>query len=99
MHDKKILVKCTTDLQTIFKKSIFAKKLVMVSEKDFISTDFASIEKGSFQWSSPSNIALVKYWGKKENQIPANPSISFTLNNCKTITKLDFSKKETRSRQ
>ena len=67
----------------------------MVSEKDFISTDFASIEKGSFQWSSPSNIALVKYWGKKENQIPANPSISFTLNNCKTITKLDFSKKET----
>ena len=95
MHDKKILVKCTTDLQTIFKKSIFAKKLVMVSEKDFISTDFASIEKGSFQWSSPSNIALVKYWGKKENQIPANPSISFTLNNCKTITKLDFSKKET----
>ena len=67
----------------------------MVSEKDFISTEMASIEKGSFQWSSPSNIALVKYWGKKENQIPANPSISFTLNNCKTITKLDVSKKET----
>jgi diphosphomevalonate decarboxylase len=35
----------------------------------------------------------VKYWGKKENQIPANPSISFTLNNCKTITKLDVVKK------
>ena len=67
----------------------------MVSEKDFISNQFtAIIEKGSFQWSSPSNIALVKYWGKKENQIPANPSISFTLNNCKTITKLDFFKKE-----
>lgn len=30
-------------------------------------------------WTSPSNIALVKYWGKKANQIPANPSISFTL--------------------
>ncbi|MGB1309066.1 MAG: diphosphomevalonate/mevalonate 3,5-bisphosphate decarboxylase family protein, partial [Oceanihabitans sp.] len=42
-----------------------------------------------------SNIALVKYWGKKENQIPENPSISFTLNACKTITKLSFSKKET----
>ncbi|TDP58694.1 diphosphomevalonate/mevalonate 3,5-bisphosphate decarboxylase family protein [Flavobacterium dankookense] len=67
----------------------------MVSEKDFISTEVATIEKGGFQWSAPSNIALVKYWGKKENQIPANPSISFTLNNCKTITKLDFSKKET----
>jgi diphosphomevalonate decarboxylase len=36
---------------------------------------------------------LVKYWGKKDKQIPANPSISFTLNNCKTITKMAFSKK------
>ncbi|WP_298555519.1 diphosphomevalonate decarboxylase [uncultured Algibacter sp.] len=53
-----------------------------------------SIEKGSFTWSSPSNIALVKYWGKKEHQIPENPSISFTLNNCKTNTKLSFTKKE-----
>lgn len=30
-------------------------------------------------WSSPSNIALVKYWGKYPVQIPANPSVSFTL--------------------
>lgn len=67
----------------------------MLSEKDFISKPYSSIEKGSFEWSAPSNIALVKYWGKKENQIPANPSISFTLNNCKTITKLAFAKKET----
>ncbi|QBZ97456.1 diphosphomevalonate/mevalonate 3,5-bisphosphate decarboxylase family protein [Flavobacterium sangjuense] len=67
----------------------------MLSEKDFISKPFSStIENGSFQWSAPSNIALVKYWGKKENQIPANPSISFTLNNCKTITKLAFAKKD-----
>jgi diphosphomevalonate decarboxylase len=66
----------------------------MLSEKDFISKPYTtSIEKGSFQWSAPSNIALVKYWGKKENQVPANPSVSFTLNNCKTITKLDFIKK------
>ena len=68
----------------------------MLSEKDFIAnTISSSIENGSFQWSAPSNIALVKYWGKKENQIPANPSVSFTLNNCKTITKLAFAKKET----
>lgn len=67
----------------------------MLSETDFISKPFSSvIENGSFQWSAPSNIALVKYWGKKENQIPANPSISFTLNNCKTITKLAFAKKQ-----
>ncbi len=39
-------------------------------------------------WQAPSNIALVKYWGKHGMQLPANPSISFTLNNCKTITTL-----------
>ncbi|MGL2965080.1 diphosphomevalonate/mevalonate 3,5-bisphosphate decarboxylase family protein [Flavobacterium sp. XGLA_31] len=68
----------------------------MLSEKDFICQNAPSniIEKGSFQWSAPSNIALVKYWGKKDRQIPANPSISFTLNNCKTITKIDFAKKD-----
>jgi diphosphomevalonate decarboxylase len=66
----------------------------MLSEKEFISKPFSSvIENGSFQWSAPSNIALVKYWGKKDKQIPANPSISFTLNNCKTITKLAFVKR------
>ena len=35
-------------------------------------------------WTSPSNIALVKYWGKKPIQIPSNPSISFTLDKSKT---------------
>jgi diphosphomevalonate decarboxylase len=67
----------------------------MLSEKDFIANPLtATIENGNFEWSAPSNIALVKYWGKKEHQIPANPSVSFTLNNCKTITKLAFAKKE-----
>ena len=66
----------------------------MISEKDFvIKNQTITTDNGSFEWSAPSNIALVKYWGKKENQIPANPSISFTLNHCKTITKLDFTKK------
>ena len=65
----------------------------MLTEKDFIANSYNSIESVSFEWSAPSNIALVKYWGKKENQIPANPSISFTLNNCKTITKLEVNKK------
>jgi diphosphomevalonate decarboxylase len=67
----------------------------MISEQDFIfSQDLNVLDQGSFQWSAPSNIALVKYWGKKENQIPANPSISFTLNHCKTITKVAFTKKQ-----
>ncbi|RAR50341.1 diphosphomevalonate/mevalonate 3,5-bisphosphate decarboxylase family protein [Flavobacterium lacus] len=67
----------------------------MLSPSDFIPKNYSkTVENGSFQWSAPSNIALVKYWGKKEHQIPANPSISFTLKNCKTITNLSFSKIE-----
>ena len=63
----------------------------MISEKDFIFSPIAlTTQQESFKWSAPSNIALVKYWGKRQNQLPANPSISFTLNTCKTITKVDF---------
>ncbi len=71
----------------------------MTQNTDFIPSKYQElVEKGTFKWSAPSNIALVKYWGKKENsfqdkQIPANPSISFTLNNCKTITSLHFVKR------
>ena len=46
--------------------------------------------KGESSWKSPSNIALVKYWGKKDLQIPKNPSLSFTLSNCFTICKIKF---------
>jgi diphosphomevalonate decarboxylase len=66
-----------------------------MTEENFIPKPYTnSIDSGSFTWASPSNIALVKYWGKKEHQIPENPSISFTLNNCKTTTTVSFSKKE-----
>ncbi|MGY5849009.1 diphosphomevalonate/mevalonate 3,5-bisphosphate decarboxylase family protein [Salegentibacter sp. F14] len=69
----------------------------MMHEQDFIPGDFQKLlQSGEVTWQSPSNIALVKYWGKKENQIPANPSVSFTLQHCKTITRLEFHKKETR---
>ncbi len=52
------------------------------------------IEKASFTWQTPSNIALIKYWGKSNPQIPKNASISFTLSNCHTKTTIDFLKKE-----
>ncbi|MCS6978784.1 MAG: diphosphomevalonate decarboxylase [Flavobacteriales bacterium] len=39
-------------------------------------------------WKSPSNIALVKYWGKFEGQLPANPSLSITLSACYTETEV-----------
>ncbi len=51
-------------------------------------------EEGQFTWKSPSNIALVKYWGKSDPQLPKNPSISFTLDACHTITTLHFIKRE-----
>ena len=66
-----------------------------MTEQDFILKAYKNnLEKGSFTWSSPSNIALVKYWGKIDNQIPANPSISFTLDTCRTLTTLSFSKRK-----
>ena len=43
-------------------------------------------------WKAPSNIALVKYWGKLDKQIPANPSVSFSLTNCYTETSVYFKK-------
>lgn len=65
-------------------------------EHKFIPKKYSkTIENGRFTWASPSNIALVKYWGKKEHQIPENPSVSFTLDYCKTTTTLSFSKKNT----
>jgi len=48
-----------------------------------------------FQLSArfPSNIALVKYWGKKGNQLPCNPSISLTLSQAFTEIELVGKKK------
>jgi diphosphomevalonate decarboxylase len=65
-----------------------------MTEKDFFPKSYpVSVEQGQVTWQSPSNIALVKYWGKLENQIPANPSISFTLDSCRTTTTLKFKKR------
>lgn len=41
-----------------------------------------------YKWQSPSNIALIKYWGKYGRQLPCNPSISFTLDQAQTQTSL-----------
>lgn len=42
------------------------------------------------KWRAPSNIALVKYWGKHGVQLPMNPSISFTLDKAFTETEVKF---------
>lgn len=65
-----------------------------MTEKDFIPSSYTHLKpKGKVGYKSPSNIALVKYWGKKENQIPANPSISFTLDACATTTYVSYEKR------
>lgn len=65
---------------------------MMRTEQDFKAPQTEAVtHAGSFSWSAPSNIALVKYWGKKDHQIPANPSISFTLRDCRTITSMAYS--------
>ena len=56
----------------------------------FISKNFKPKE-GRIACESPSNIALIKYWGKYGLQFPINPSLSFTLSNCKTETSIEYS--------
>jgi len=51
-------------------------------------------QSGEVTWQTPSNIALVKYWGKRNPQLPENTSVSFTLSNCHTNTTLKYVKKE-----
>lgn len=54
----------------------------------WLETD--SLEEDSICWKSPSNIAIIKYWGKHGQQLPRNPSISATLSHCYTQTKLSY---------
>jgi len=53
-----------------------------------------SKQSGIIKSSASSNIALVKYWGKKNHQIPENPSVSFSLSHCKTFTETTWEIKE-----
>ena len=45
---------------------------------------------GRVTWKSPSNIAIVKYWGKHGEQLPSNPSMSLTLSEAHTVTSVDY---------
>ena len=61
-----------------------------MTTQNFLGKENFTINNQTVSESCPSNIALIKYWGKYENQIPANPSISYTLNHCKTNTTMEF---------
>jgi diphosphomevalonate decarboxylase len=79
----------------LIKTSIFVPKGFDLTAEDFVPKPYGtSLTKESVAWKTPSNIALVKYWGKTPPQLPQNPSLSFTLNNCHTITSVVCQKKK-----
>ncbi len=53
------------------------------------------VRPGAVRWRSPSNIALVKYWGKHGDQLPQNSSVSFTLDAAATDTTLHYAVRKT----
>lgn len=61
-----------------------------MKNSDFAGTRLTTSlsEPVSVSWRSPSNIAFVKYWGKYGQQLPVNPSLSMTLSQAYTETKL-----------
>lgn len=64
-------------------------------EKRFIATNtLPSVSEFSCRWQAPSNIALVKYWGKTAPQLPKNASLSFTLSQAITQTEVQFTRLE-----
>lgn len=64
-----------------------------MSHHRFIVCSYSeTLSSGQVTWQAPSNIALVKYWGKYGEQLPMNASISFTLKNCCTKTSLSYQK-------
>lgn len=48
-------------------------------------------QSGKVTWQTPSNLAIIKYWGKYGIQLPKNPSISLTLSEAHTDTTIQYS--------
>ncbi len=55
-----------------------------------VSKMTSSIKSGRTVWTAPSNIALVKYWGKNPVQLPANASLSLTLEKSRTTVETQW---------
>lgn len=58
-----------------------------------METDKELMNQVKVTWHCPSNIAIVKYWGKKGTQIPCNSSLSLTLSNSFTTVEAELSEK------
>ena len=63
-------------------------------ENPKLIVETAKLKEGKISWRSPSNLALIKYWGKHGRQLPRNPSISFTLDAAYTDMHLAYRPKK-----
>lgn len=59
----------------------------------FLTTNLGFIVLSKAFFRSPSNIALVKYWGKHGAQLPRNTSLSFVLEKAYTETSVELVEK------
>ncbi len=62
----------------------------MEYENPKLVLETSEMRAGSIKWKSPSNLAIVKYWGKYGDQLPQNPSLSLTLETSFTQTTLHY---------
>ena len=65
---------------------IYTKEAIHLTKEDISPLPKSVI------WKAPANIALIKYWGKKGHQLHITPSLSMTLSNDHTRTKINYSK-------
>ena len=63
-------------------------------QKEAVKANSSKDSYGTTAWQSPSNIAIVKYWGKHGNQLPNNPSVSLTLSEARTETSIRWEPKK-----
>lgn len=54
----------------------------------------SELKPGKVGWRSPSNLAIIKYWGKHGRQLPRNPSLSLTLSKAYTETIIEYRAKK-----
>lgn len=66
---------------------------MQTNNSDLILTRNQSAE-GRVAWQSPSNLAIIKYWGKYGRQLPKNASISLTLDHAHSDTSVVYKTKE-----
>ncbi len=61
-----------------------------MSKQSFVISYSSSIGAGKVTWRSPYNIELVKHFGKREHNLPANPSLSISLSEACTETSIEY---------